>query len=354
MGWNTKANGSGTTYTAGQPLVMSQDTILYAKWGKSVSVNFDPNSPTSGSAPSGTVTGNTTLSVPGNPGSLTKTGYTFGGWNTKKDGTGTTYAEGSTLLLMNNMTLFAKWNSAAVAGNGVRITAANAIGGTTISSTCKLYWYITTDKYLANPAAVVESGSFSSVSETKNVDLPAGTYYVWGFIDKDNSGTKSAGDYGAVTMITVEGFEASSMFSMKMYREALLLACAVTSSSGYIPAKINFAAATTAQYVIPASEAVMTVGFQYTGSKTVSENNCIREYIKLTQNDFDTMTGDFHGYLLTGDTSTDTVTIRCAVGTPLYFAASMDAAGTHSGSTSGYPLYTSGDPFIKYLNRGFA
>jgi len=90
MGWNTKANGSGTTYTAGQPLVMSQDTILYAKWGKSVSVNFDPNSPTSGSAPSGTVTGNTTLSVPGNTGNLTKTGFTFGGWNTKKDGTGTT------------------------------------------------------------------------------------------------------------------------------------------------------------------------------------------------------------------------------------------------------------------------
>lgn len=61
LGWNTAVNGTGTTYAAGQKITMSADITLYAKWGKSVAVNFDPNFPTSGIAPAGTVTGNTTL-----------------------------------------------------------------------------------------------------------------------------------------------------------------------------------------------------------------------------------------------------------------------------------------------------
>jgi uncharacterized repeat protein (TIGR02543 family) len=38
-----------------------------------------------------------------------RTGYTFAGWNTQADGTGTTYAAGGTFTINENTTLYAKW-----------------------------------------------------------------------------------------------------------------------------------------------------------------------------------------------------------------------------------------------------
>lgn len=39
----------------------------------------------------------------------TKTGWTFNGWNTKKDGTGTNYAGGANYTPTANVTLYARW-----------------------------------------------------------------------------------------------------------------------------------------------------------------------------------------------------------------------------------------------------
>ena len=75
-------------------------------------VNYNGNGSNSGANPSPTyhLNGNT-VTVANNTGNLTKTGYTFAGWNTKADGTGTTYAAGSGTFKMNtsNITLYAKW-----------------------------------------------------------------------------------------------------------------------------------------------------------------------------------------------------------------------------------------------------
>jgi len=43
--------------------------------------------------------------------SLTRDGYTFGGWNTKHDGTGTNYEGNSQYKLDSCITLYAKWNA---------------------------------------------------------------------------------------------------------------------------------------------------------------------------------------------------------------------------------------------------
>lgn len=40
---------------------------------------------------------------------LTRTGYTFNGWNTASDGSGTAYATGSTITPTGNVTLYAQW-----------------------------------------------------------------------------------------------------------------------------------------------------------------------------------------------------------------------------------------------------
>ena len=45
------------------------------------------------------------------PNSLTRTGYTFNGWNTASDGSGTTYATGSTITPTGDVTLYAQWQT---------------------------------------------------------------------------------------------------------------------------------------------------------------------------------------------------------------------------------------------------
>ena len=47
--------------------------------------------------------------IPSN--SLTRTGYTFNGWNTASDGSGTTYATGSTITPTGDVTLYAQWQT---------------------------------------------------------------------------------------------------------------------------------------------------------------------------------------------------------------------------------------------------
>ena len=47
--------------------------------------------------------------IPSN--SLTRTGYTFNGWNTASDGSGTAYATGSTITPTGDVTLYAQWRT---------------------------------------------------------------------------------------------------------------------------------------------------------------------------------------------------------------------------------------------------
>ena len=51
---------------------------------------------------------NNKITLPSGSG-ITRTGYTFGGWNTKADGTGTNYQPGNIFTFKANTTLYAKW-----------------------------------------------------------------------------------------------------------------------------------------------------------------------------------------------------------------------------------------------------
>jgi uncharacterized repeat protein (TIGR02543 family) len=55
------------------------------------------------------VSGTTSITISGNIGSLTKTGFTFSGWNTAANGSGTNYAAGATYGGGASLTLYAKW-----------------------------------------------------------------------------------------------------------------------------------------------------------------------------------------------------------------------------------------------------
>ena len=42
---------------------------------------------------------------------FTRSGYTFNGWNTKANGSGTAYSDGQSVTLSDNTTLYAQWKS---------------------------------------------------------------------------------------------------------------------------------------------------------------------------------------------------------------------------------------------------
>ena len=71
-------------------------------------LSFNSNNAISGTVPS-TISGSGNVTIPANTGSLTRTGFAFSGWNTLANGSGTTYAVGSTFSLNSNTTLFARW-----------------------------------------------------------------------------------------------------------------------------------------------------------------------------------------------------------------------------------------------------
>ncbi len=117
--WNTLANGSGTSYTAGATFTMpSSNTILYAIWSAVIVIpdnyNLSFNTRGGSSAPSATVAEGATTTLPTTP---TRSGYTFQNWNTLANGSGTSYTAGASFTMpSNDTTLYAIWSTVASSG----------------------------------------------------------------------------------------------------------------------------------------------------------------------------------------------------------------------------------------------
>ena len=111
-GWNTVANGSGTSYPPGSTITMNANKTLYAQWGDntvSYTVTYDANGATGGAVPAAPTNypGGVQVPILGQ-GTLTKPGYTFLGWNGSATGAGSIYAPGYTFA-SKTTTLYAQW-----------------------------------------------------------------------------------------------------------------------------------------------------------------------------------------------------------------------------------------------------
>ena len=120
-GWNTAANGTGTSYPAGSEYTMpgAGTVTLYAQWidpATTYTLTYNAGTGGSGTAPVSptTYSANAPATILGNTGPFTNSDptKTFYGWNTAADGTGTSYPAGSTLTMTANTTLYAQWVSA--------------------------------------------------------------------------------------------------------------------------------------------------------------------------------------------------------------------------------------------------
>jgi uncharacterized repeat protein (TIGR02543 family) len=110
-GWNTSSSGNGNSYNPGSYLTVYEDTILYAQWAENVAqytVTYNANGG-SGTVPASQTVNNGSSVIVAGQGSLTRSGYTFTGWNTSTYGSGTDYNAGSSLTVYENTTLYAQW-----------------------------------------------------------------------------------------------------------------------------------------------------------------------------------------------------------------------------------------------------
>jgi uncharacterized repeat protein (TIGR02543 family) len=105
-GWNSKADGSGTQYSVGSAYSTAASATLYAQFTTNPVVTFASNDGNSVLAYQAVTTGNPTALI-GN--SFTRTGYTFSGWNTSVNGSGTSYADGANITASSAVTLYAQW-----------------------------------------------------------------------------------------------------------------------------------------------------------------------------------------------------------------------------------------------------
>ena len=107
--WNTKKDGTGTKYDIGASYTVDADLTLYAQYKENTvtyTVKYDANggenAPKEQTKTKGKELVLSTI-VP------TKEGYKFVNWNTKKDGTGTSYNAGSKYTTEASVTLYAQY-----------------------------------------------------------------------------------------------------------------------------------------------------------------------------------------------------------------------------------------------------
>jgi uncharacterized repeat protein (TIGR02543 family)/LPXTG-motif cell wall-anchored protein len=117
-GWNTEPDGSGDSFTA--DTVIDEDIDVYAQWEVvPVVITFNPNGGTlAAGGATRTVKHGQSLNSNTNgasmPGSPSRGGFNFQGWNTSSAGTGAMF-DGSTIVTAN-ITVYARWT--AIGGGG--------------------------------------------------------------------------------------------------------------------------------------------------------------------------------------------------------------------------------------------
>ena len=113
LGWFTATSG-GTQVTADTKVTITATQTLYAHWqANTYTVVFNGNGNTGGSTATQTLTYDKAQALTAN--GFTKTGYHFVSWNTKSDGTGTSYTDKKSVTNIAgtnvSVTLYAIWEA---------------------------------------------------------------------------------------------------------------------------------------------------------------------------------------------------------------------------------------------------
>ncbi|WP_139651356.1 InlB B-repeat-containing protein [Raoultibacter phocaeensis] len=147
VGWNTEADGSGTPYADGAEVLNltsahSGMVSLYAQWrGSAYTVKFDKNAAdATGTMGDLELNWGVRADLPASP--FKRDGWSFAGWSTEPDGTGSTYADGENVRDLppagsNEVVLYARWTpviSVTAPVKPVLKVTADALSGTWVSA----------------------------------------------------------------------------------------------------------------------------------------------------------------------------------------------------------------------------
>lgn len=194
--WLRNADGSYTdSFEAevGTKIYYTQGTWTIPE--SEVTVTFKPNGG-SGSDTTQTVTNGVATALDAN--TFTRTGYTFVGWNTEADGTGTLYNDKETLTLSSDITLYAQWEKITYTViwqnddgselyratfkygeqeptyNGTTPTAANTTEGYSYEF---IFWQYDEENSSANDYISIFIAQFKSLREKWHTDDNGTSYY---------------------------------------------------------------------------------------------------------------------------------------------------------------------------------
>jgi uncharacterized repeat protein (TIGR02543 family) len=154
------------------------DTIKVVADITRLTVTYDGNGNSGGNVPAdvNNYTTGSTVTVMGNTGTLVKTGYTFAGWNTASNGSGTAYSGGATFAMGSaSITLYAAWTT--IPTYSVTYDANGSTGGS-VPTGVNNYTTGSTVTVLGNTGNLVKTGStFTGWNTTAN---GSGTPYAGG------------------------------------------------------------------------------------------------------------------------------------------------------------------------------
>ncbi len=105
--WNTKADGTGVSYTDKSQITLDENATLYAQWKEKIILTLNSNIETIDNVEKGYL--NTRVVQLNNP--FANEEYKFIGWNTESDGTGISYTEDEEITLSESITLYAQWKA---------------------------------------------------------------------------------------------------------------------------------------------------------------------------------------------------------------------------------------------------
>ena len=134
VGWNTQADGLGIRYGLGHDYVLTGDVTLYAEWVRDTDwrITYFGKGSTGGTIPAFADVAKTTEYTVSNS-APTRTGWTFTGWNTAENYSGTQRLGGSKFTPTANVNLYAQWQGSVTynlnGGSGTTPSSFNILDG---------------------------------------------------------------------------------------------------------------------------------------------------------------------------------------------------------------------------------
>ena len=278
---------------------------LHAQWNNFLSVTYDGNENTGGSAPTDATeyASGDEVTVASAPVGMVKTGYSFAGWNTAPGGGGTSYAAGATFNISANTTLYAQWTenkrnvtiSVSPSGAGTLNKTSASVGvatTTTVTATAQPGYRFTgwtaTDCSVASTssASTTLSGNGTAGSGTLVANFARTYAYIEGRMTVYNaartSETHTASSKGgwdeSSTRIEMEYDETNHRFYRHTYKTPAELKAQISSQDQWFSVKTgtvhnSFASGTVKAYHPSSNTNIATAGTKYSAPTTSTTYN---------------------------------------------------------------------------------